>query len=81
MDCEKKDVTIIIAKHNLNTNDNVKTSQFMMMKKTINGQTAKSETTSIECKQDPVVNESSDAKMKMKQRLFLDEHQCQDSNF
>ena len=54
------------------------TSQFMMMKKTIIGQSTKSETTSIDCKQDPVVNESCDAKMKTKQRLFLDKHQRQD---
>ena len=53
----------------------------MMMKRTIIGQSAKSETISIECKQDLVVNESSDARMKMKQRLILDKHQCQDSNF
>ena len=33
------------------------------------------------CKQDPVVNESSDIKLKMKQWLFLDKQQCQDSNF
>ena len=57
------------------------TSQFTMMKKTIIGWSAKAETTIIECKQDPVVNESSDAKIKIKQQLFLDKHQYQDSNF
>ena len=54
------------------------TSHFMMMKRTIIGQSTKSETMSNECKQDPVVTELSDAKMKMKQRLHLDKHQCQD---
>ena len=57
------------------------TNHFMMLKKTIIGQSAKSDTPSTECKQDPVVNESNDAKIKRKQRLFLDKHQCQDSNF
>ena len=52
------------------------TSQFMMVKKTIICQSAK-----VECKQVPVVHELSCAKINMKQRLFLDEHQCQDSNF
>ena len=54
------------------------TSHFMMMKKTIIGQSAKSETMSIKCKLNPVV---SDAKIKMKQRLLLDKYQCQDSSF
>ena len=48
----------------------------MMMKKATISQSAKSVTTNIECKQDPVVNESSVAKTWMKQRLYLDEHQC-----
>ena len=42
------------------------TTHFMMMKETIIGQSAKSETTSNECKHDLVVNESSDAETKVK---------------
>ena len=57
------------------------TSHFITMKKLIIGQSATSEAWSNESKQDSVVNESSDAKINMKQRLFLDKHQCQDSNF
>ena len=57
------------------------TNHFMMIKKTSIGRSAMPETTSIESKQDPVVNESSDAKIKLKQRLLLDKRQCQDSNF
>ena len=41
------------------------TSHFMMMKMTIIGQNTKSEKTSIESKQDPVVIESNDAKVKV----------------
>ena len=45
------------------------TSHFMMMKETVIGQSADSEPTSIECKQDLVVNESSEAKMEVEEPL------------
>ena len=43
------------------------TSHFMTMTKTIIGRSAKSEMTSIECKQNPAVNELIGAKINMKQ--------------
>ena len=52
--------------------DTKKTStiHFMIMKKTIMSQSAKSETTSIKCKQNLVVNESIDAKNKDEATIF-----------
>ena len=53
------------------------TSHFMMMKITFIGQHAKSEWTSGESKQDSIIIESNDAKVKMNQRLFWNERQYQ----